>query len=603
MSNRRLLLTAGWGLVLAAVAAGLVAGLESRALQSARASPRTGTWRERWRSDADPEPLPMRGRELPPQVPGPLDAWAGHRSHTFRMRFDQAPGWYRLQLLLYEAHDAAPPSIDVSLNGRTLRPLRIRKGHGRGGPYETVDAALTSTRVLHITAPSNTLSFTTRTGSWIAPAELRLVPLRPRFNAAKAGYLLLADPRLLYGLLGSALAGCGALAAARVGPRRAVAQLVLACFSIALSLACAEALFRQYLLRHPRQRVVASGRAEDPGAADQRPTYTYATMIEPDNHPQIPYRLRPRLDGRFGDQLLRTNGDRMRGPEVRPAKTPGTLRVLGLGDSVMFGWGVAYEEAALTLLGRRLEDALGMPVETLNTGCPSYDTAVEVAVLKEYGLRYDPDLVVLIFLHNDLGFPGAMIEPVRPWTLRRSYLREQARRRLADRWGNAPAEGEDFISTRSVDRLQKSGDVATNDQDRLVLQVRDHYARMVGRDAVRERLADLQETLAARGIPGLLLYNPIALTPGRPESYEPTGAWVVGEARALGLLAEDMSPSYDRYLQDHGFTNMAAGLWVSPDDWHPRAPAHALMAERAFDALREHGVLEQLRARAARSAP
>ena len=59
-------------------------------------------------------------------------------------------------------------------------------------------------------------------------------------------------------------------------------------------------------------------------------------------------RLRVAVQGRFLDAVV-INSLGMRDREGCPQKGPETFRVVGLGDSLMFGWGVRQEE---TFLGR-----------------------------------------------------------------------------------------------------------------------------------------------------------------------------------------------------------------------------------------------------------
>ena len=83
------------------------------------------------------------------------------------------------------------------------------------------------------------------------------------------------------------------------------------------------------------------------------------------------------------------------------AKQPGELRILMLGDSITFGWGV---DAARTF-ARRLEpmlgDALHRRVRDINTAVAGYNTEQELAVLRRYYRVLAPDVVVLVVVSND----------------------------------------------------------------------------------------------------------------------------------------------------------------------------------------------------------
>ena len=99
-------------------------------------------------------------------------------------------------------------------------------------------------------------------------------------------------------------------------------------------------------------------------------------------------------------------------------KQAGELRILLLGDSVTFGWGVPIEAT----FGRRLETILtsrrAYPVKTVNSGVGGYNTVQQYASLKSLADTVDPDMVVLLYVRNDIQSndppfnPGAELDLV-----------------------------------------------------------------------------------------------------------------------------------------------------------------------------------------------
>lgn len=85
-----------------------------------------------------------------------------------------------------------------------------------------------------------------------------------------------------------------------------------------------------------------------------------------------------------------------------PVETrPGVFRILVLGDSVAAGQGVSdYRETFPALLERGLNDR-GLPAEVLNFAVTGYNTQQEVETLKDKGLAFRPDLVLLAYCLND----------------------------------------------------------------------------------------------------------------------------------------------------------------------------------------------------------
>lgn len=98
------------------------------------------------------------------------------------------------------------------------------------------------------------------------------------------------------------------------------------------------------------------------------------------------------------------NSQGWRSPEVALKKPSDVYRVLILGDSFMAGLQVDDNQVFASLLQKQLNRSRpGRRVEVLNFGVPSWGTDQEYLALCEYGLRYQPDLVLLAFFaQNDV---------------------------------------------------------------------------------------------------------------------------------------------------------------------------------------------------------
>jgi lysophospholipase L1-like esterase len=86
-------------------------------------------------------------------------------------------------------------------------------------------------------------------------------------------------------------------------------------------------------------------------------------------------------------------------------KAPGTFRILGLGDSFMYGAGADYEDTLLVVLEKLLNSRLGRrpKVEIIKAGISRYFATPERKLLEGYGPSYKPDLILLGFNINDIG--------------------------------------------------------------------------------------------------------------------------------------------------------------------------------------------------------
>jgi hypothetical protein len=123
--------------------------------------------------------------------------------------------------------------------------------------------------------------------------------------------------------------------------------------------------------------------------------------------PEVDYRLRPNARGRMTSPEysaeIRINSLGFRGAEIPAAKKPGVVRVLFLGDSFMFGHGLAENETLPFFVGQELERTRPEKFEVVNGGVYGYSTADELNLFKKFGAPLGLDLVVTLFMSNDLA--------------------------------------------------------------------------------------------------------------------------------------------------------------------------------------------------------
>jgi lysophospholipase L1-like esterase len=142
----------------------------------------------------------------------------------------------------------------------------------------------------------------------------------------------------------------------------------------------------------------------DDGMRYEFEMFKYATKLKtPSSHAAVSFVHRPNSHARImgADVVINEQGlreDRI----VSAVKPPRTTRVLMLGDSIAFGFGVAAEDT----VSRRLEARLnrGIPnrrFEVVNAGVGNYNTAMEAAYYLEQGRTLNPDLVILNVSFND----------------------------------------------------------------------------------------------------------------------------------------------------------------------------------------------------------
>jgi lysophospholipase L1-like esterase len=144
-------------------------------------------------------------------------------------------------------------------------------------------------------------------------------------------------------------------------------------------------------------------------------TFALAPLIDvqfADNvrDPYLPFKRRPNSThrGRSASNEFnfeyRHNALGFRDRDHESEKPEGVFRIVAVGDSFTYGGGAAEDETYLARLERLLNarpDARTR-VEIINLGLPRYFPAVELDVLKHYGWRFQPDLVLVAVLPNDI---------------------------------------------------------------------------------------------------------------------------------------------------------------------------------------------------------
>ncbi|MCA9752449.1 MAG: hypothetical protein KC591_09675 [Gemmatimonadetes bacterium] len=132
------------------------------------------------------------------------------------------------------------------------------------------------------------------------------------------------------------------------------------------------------------------------------------------------YRLAPDFTGRIdrGGHVteFHTNELGLRDDPLGPKTRP---RILALGDSFTFGWGVAQGEEWVSVLEEELASR-GIEAETINGGVNGYGTESAVARFEEIVDAVNPDLVLLGFFAND--FTDNLLGARGIYTVRDGYL-------------------------------------------------------------------------------------------------------------------------------------------------------------------------------------
>ena len=133
-------------------------------------------------------------------------------------------------------------------------------------------------------------------------------------------------------------------------------------------------------------------------------------------NPRLGYEPRPDVNY-AGDSLVlygfRGAGNSLgyRDYEHDVEKPGGVFRIVVLGDSLGAGLYVDRMEEVFPAILQELLRESGAQVEVINLSVAGYNTLQEVETLKDRGLRYEPDLVLLAYCLNDVALnEGGIID-------------------------------------------------------------------------------------------------------------------------------------------------------------------------------------------------
>jgi hypothetical protein len=298
-------------------------------------------------------------------------------------------------------------------------------------------------------------------------------------------------------------------------------------------------------------------------------------LIRRSSDPHLVYELRPGLRVYYEQALVTTSASGFRGAEHVPEKPRGTFRILGIGDSFMFGQGVDDDETHLHLLERRLA-ADGAAAEVLNLAVPGYNTAMEVHALAEKGLRFSPDLVLVEFLGNDLDLPNFIRADPEVLSPRKWFLGRFVRARLGPhRPQHGPVDDPELVESP-----HQAADHGLFERDPSL--VPGPYQGLVGWSAVERAFRRLGGMASDRGFRVVLLHWQSSPAEGR----------LLALARRLGIPALNLGQAADRHASAHGYAAWEdSPLVLGRGDNHPSALGHAVTSAAVHEFLTRHALV------------
>jgi len=257
--------------------------------------------------------------------------------------------------------------------------------------------------------------------------------------------------------------------------------------------------------------------------------------------------------------------------------------IVGLGDSMMFGQGVADGETYLDVLqGLLAAHEARVDWQVINTAVTGYNTVMEVATYETKCAQLRPALVLLGIYANDYDPPNYVREEDDVFDLRRCYLLELFESRLPRK--GVPTPG--LVHRGLWEDAHPGGERSAPRR----------YDHLHGPQAFRAALARLRELTAASGTRCIALATVDFMQV--PE--------MMRTAAELGLETLHCQPEIEAHVvasTGRAFTwadYEHSDLVLNPQDVHPSKLQHELVGRRIFAQLLDSGWIAEQVARTRR---
>lgn len=312
--------------------------------------------------------------------------------------------------------------------------------------------------------------------------------------------------------------------------------------------------------------------------------------------PTVWFRMKPNYVGAMSKKAVpvSTNSWGLRDRELG-ARKPGVTRILVLGDSLMFGYGVEIEDTATRILEQILRQRLGRDVEVVNAAVAGYSTLQSARSFELLANEVQPDIALLTFGVLNGGRMNVTFSEQNRRTARQA--KGSAEQRLEQfikgkvQWLRDSSQLALLVKRRMAPRRELSGmevhaiDVSPQDEAglRLMEQSMKEFAQATARRGVRSGVIIIpshkqvdpklwQEILLKHNLPGALY------APERPDKR------LEDYARREAIPVLDLrAPIAARPLD---------GFYWDGDGEHWEPHGHRIVAEILADYLVQGGFLE-----------
>lgn len=236
-------------------------------------------------------------------------------------------------------------------------------------------------------------------------------------------------------------------------------------------------------------------------------------------HPDIGYTIIPCLHKKINGVEYSINSFGLRDKEYSFKKN--NYRIIALGDSITMGYGVALEDSFTKKLEAIINFDNKRRVEILNFGVPGYNTKMEYMLLKEIGLEFDSDMVILIYTLNDIfSYPESIlfklplpvvkvIEKIHNHSCLVQYLRCRLKDAVKQKGYSDPDSlfsDKNILWQENKQYIREIASLCKNKDNKLIFVIYPHSIGSWNIYALKNVCVSIQEFAESQGIPTLNLF-------------------------------------------------------------------------------------------------
>lgn len=294
----------------------------------------------------------------------------------------------------------------------------------------------------------------------------------------------------------------------------------------------------------------------------------YGNLIIYEPHPELYWKPKPNQNcyTKIGHKPIHVNSKGTRGEDFKESKPNNVFRVLCIGDSKTFGWGLSEDAIYCRLLQNSLQEEIGVSrkVEVINAGVNAWSYSQIFVYLRDIGITYDPDIVVLADANLWTQFSEKNSREFIDEMMKKVWLKNLVRKSAIYHF---------FIEVKLQKfyyKFRKKFIAIDPGEDNLFeeQQQSDPYL------FIKQEISKVCRLLNEKNIKGLLIYIPekYRLTPNNQNSN-------------ILSIKKEISQIYDIPLIDFTkyFIKSQDKLFLEGDPVHPNGKGHKIIAERLHE--------------------